>query len=205
MTSHHLIREARRRAGLTQSELAVRAKTTQSAIARWETGRSQPSLEKLMQLVDCCGLELSYGLSARADDEWELLAGRRTLSPEVRLEQLVAGVTYWREVGEPGPRAGPLDERAPAPFDPRSLLATLVRHEVAFIVIGAGAAVLHGSPLLTRNLDITPARDPHTLEQLGRALYDLDARPTGAQGAPGAQGASDDADPLRVESLPAHG
>ena len=49
MLSHHLIREARRRARLTQSELAMRAGTTQSAVARWEAGRSLPSLEKLQE------------------------------------------------------------------------------------------------------------------------------------------------------------
>ena len=33
-----LIREARKRAGLTQRELAERAATTQSSVARWESG-----------------------------------------------------------------------------------------------------------------------------------------------------------------------
>ncbi len=62
MLSHHLIREARRRARLTQSELAMRAGTTQSAVARWEAGRSLPSLEKLQELVECCGLSLGVSL-----------------------------------------------------------------------------------------------------------------------------------------------
>jgi len=34
--------EARSRAGLTQQQLAVRMDTTQSVIARWESGRVQP-------------------------------------------------------------------------------------------------------------------------------------------------------------------
>src|SRR3954468_12060801 len=37
------IAKARRRAGLSQAELARRMKTTQSTVARLESGRSQPS------------------------------------------------------------------------------------------------------------------------------------------------------------------
>jgi len=45
MRGNHLVREARRRASLTQTELARRAGTTQSVIARVEAGTTQPSLE----------------------------------------------------------------------------------------------------------------------------------------------------------------
>src|SRR5262245_50247524 len=63
MDGPELIREARRRAGLTQAELAARVGTTQSAIARLEAGRSSPSLRRLTVLVDACGLELRVRLA----------------------------------------------------------------------------------------------------------------------------------------------
>ncbi len=56
-----LIRAARRRADLTQSQLAQRAGTSQSAIARYERSVAQPSLATLDRLLATCGerLELS--------------------------------------------------------------------------------------------------------------------------------------------------
>lgn len=48
-----LIRDARLKAGVTQAELAVRAKTTQSVIARLESGTDQrtPSLDLLERIA----------------------------------------------------------------------------------------------------------------------------------------------------------
>ena len=63
-----------------------------------------------------------------------------------------------------------------APLDPERLVRTLVRHEVAYVLIGALAARLHGFPRLTADADITPARDAVNLERLAAALRELDAR-----------------------------
>jgi transcriptional regulator with XRE-family HTH domain len=60
-----LVREARKRAGLTQAELAARVGTTQSAIARLERGTSL-TLERVIRLVRACG----YDLQVRLDDAW---------------------------------------------------------------------------------------------------------------------------------------
>lgn len=62
-----------------------------------------------------------------------------------------------------------------AAFDPAALLGTLQRHGVQFVVIGGAAAVLHGAPYETIDLDITPQRDPRNLTRLAEALRDLDA------------------------------
>ena len=56
-----LIREARKRAGLTQAQLAARCGTTQSAIARLEGG-AEPSVRRVAELVAACGLELRVSL-----------------------------------------------------------------------------------------------------------------------------------------------
>lgn len=65
-----LVREARRRAGLTQRELGERAGTTQSAIARIETGRSTPTFDTVLRLLRLCGLDLDIMLVERDDSDW---------------------------------------------------------------------------------------------------------------------------------------
>jgi uncharacterized protein len=53
-----VIRSARRRAGLTQVELAKLAGTSQSAIARYERGAAQPSFSTVERLLAACGERL---------------------------------------------------------------------------------------------------------------------------------------------------
>lgn len=97
MRSANLLREARLRAGLTQADLAERAGTTQSAIARWETGGAQPSLETLSRLVRACGLELRLGLEEADPDGASLIERNLALSPTQRLDQLVRTVAFIQE------------------------------------------------------------------------------------------------------------
>ena len=63
-----------------------------------------------------------------------------------------------------------------APLDPERILTVLARHEVRYILIGALAARLHGSPRLTADADITPATDRGNLEKLAAALREMNAR-----------------------------
>jgi transcriptional regulator with XRE-family HTH domain len=53
-----LLREARRRHGLTQGQLAARARTSQAAISRIERGLVSPSVAMLTRLLDLMGEEL---------------------------------------------------------------------------------------------------------------------------------------------------
>ncbi|HYN63769.1 MAG TPA: hypothetical protein VES36_04115 [Candidatus Limnocylindrales bacterium] len=52
----------------------------------------------------------------------------------------------------------------------------LDRHRVQFVIIGAIAGRLHGSPTVTRDLDICYARDEANLEALASALKEVHAR-----------------------------
>jgi ribosome-binding protein aMBF1 (putative translation factor) len=52
------IAEARRRAGLTQQELAERIQTKQSVVARWESGRQKPSTRNLERIAKATGSRL---------------------------------------------------------------------------------------------------------------------------------------------------
>jgi transcriptional regulator with XRE-family HTH domain len=53
-----LLRVARRRHGLTQGQLAARARTSQAAISRIERGLVSPSVAMLARLLDLMGEEL---------------------------------------------------------------------------------------------------------------------------------------------------
>lgn len=176
MSSHLLIREARRRARLTQAELAARAGTTQSAVARWEAGKALPSLEKLRELVDCCGLELVVSLAQEPPTEREIPMSDVARSPEARLARLMAAL----------PSGDPADDTADATghpggdarFDPLAVLATLSRHDVRYVLMGGLAATLHGSRFLITEIEITPERSTQNLRRLAEALTDLGAHPT---------------------------
>jgi hypothetical protein len=65
---------------------------------------------------------------------------------------------------------------SPSHLDPKRILSTLVKREVEFVVIGAIAAIAQGGPLITEDLDITPARGGGNLERLATALKELNAR-----------------------------
>ena len=58
-----VLRAARKRAGLSQVELATRAGVTQSVISAYESGRRQPSLPTLAGLVEAAGYELEISLA----------------------------------------------------------------------------------------------------------------------------------------------
>lgn len=55
MRVSRVIRDARKRAELSQAGLAARAKTSQSAVARYEAGVTVPSLATLERLLAACG------------------------------------------------------------------------------------------------------------------------------------------------------
>ena len=55
--------DARNRKGMTQAEIAKRAGTTQSAIARFESGRTNPTLDFASRLSRAVGAKLEIRLS----------------------------------------------------------------------------------------------------------------------------------------------
>ena len=59
MTAAQLLRETRRRHGVTQAQLAARARTSQAAISRIERGLVSPTVDTLATLLDLMGEELS--------------------------------------------------------------------------------------------------------------------------------------------------
>jgi transcriptional regulator with XRE-family HTH domain len=85
-----LLQQARESAGLTQRELARRARTSQSVVARIELGETSPSWSTLSRLLRAAGFALSAALKRQhvdpqlLDDVPRILA----LSPEERLREV---------------------------------------------------------------------------------------------------------------------
>jgi transcriptional regulator with XRE-family HTH domain len=99
MIGGELVREARRRAGLTQRELADRAGTTQSAIARLESGRNSPSFEQVERLLKLCGFSMIVSLATY--DDSHLVQAKANLSrgdPEERLRHMAAVANKWPQL-----------------------------------------------------------------------------------------------------------
>ena len=65
---------------------------------------------------------------------------------------------------------------SPPEFAPGSILGILLEHRVKFVLIGGLAAVAHGSPFPTEDVDITPEAGTANLARLSAALGDLEAR-----------------------------
>jgi hypothetical protein len=63
-----------------------------------------------------------------------------------------------------------------SPLRAEEMFACLDRHGVRYVLIGGLAAVLHGSPLQTLDVDICPDREGGNLERLADALREMDAR-----------------------------
>jgi transcriptional regulator with XRE-family HTH domain len=67
MTGAQIIREARLKAGLTQTELADRLGRDRAQVARWETGGQEPSFENLHAVVEACGFSLKVEIAEREE------------------------------------------------------------------------------------------------------------------------------------------
>jgi len=94
MVTGDLIREARLRAGLTQSQLGKRLEKPQSVIARWEAGDVQPSLETLREVVRACGLDLSFHLSKFDDSNTVIIDEHLEMTPAERFADLMTRVRF---------------------------------------------------------------------------------------------------------------
>jgi hypothetical protein len=97
MVSGDLLREARRRAGLSQAQLARRAGKPTSVIGRWERNEVAPSLETLRALIRACGLDLRFGVVHADDSQDAAIEQALELTPAERLAQLEAWAEFLAE------------------------------------------------------------------------------------------------------------
>jgi transcriptional regulator with XRE-family HTH domain len=101
-----LVREARKRAALTQRELAERAGTTQSAIARLESGRTRPAFDDVLRLVRLCGFDLDIMLVEQDGSDLHQAIAMRALSPGERVERAQDVARQLQSIREAGERRG---------------------------------------------------------------------------------------------------
>ena len=80
-----LIREARRQAGLTQTELAARIGTKQSVVSRWERGVDTPRVDTLGRILQACGFEADLTLRRHDDVDRAQLQENLAMTPAQRL------------------------------------------------------------------------------------------------------------------------
>jgi transcriptional regulator with XRE-family HTH domain len=85
MSIASLVREARRRAGLSQAQLAARAGVPQSTVGRIESGARTPSTALVERLVRSAGLEVSASLLEPDPDTDSLFERTLRRTPAQRL------------------------------------------------------------------------------------------------------------------------
>lgn len=84
MDAAKIIAQARDQAGLTQSQLAQAAGTSQSAIAAYESGAKSPSVRTLNKIVRACGLGIFVELVPASTAQGTLLSEVRSHQEELR-------------------------------------------------------------------------------------------------------------------------
>jgi transcriptional regulator with XRE-family HTH domain len=123
---------ARRRAGLTQRQLAERLGLRQATIARWERGDRGVSLDDVEMVAHACGLQLDAHLLVEDRSWWPQIAMQLELDPLERVQRLTP----------PGTR------------DIAAALSELAAAAVPGLIIGEVAGALHGWPLVLGSLTI---------------------------------------------------
>src|SRR5216110_2751287 len=131
-----LLREARARAGLSQRELAGRAGTAQSVVARIERGHTSPTWEILERLLKAADVAIHSQIEPRIVVGSHMLAevpGILRMTPEDRLAE-VGNVEQFlqsaQRVSERGVPYGAAGGESAAALDPKLLFTTLARHDV---------------------------------------------------------------------------
>lgn len=152
MDAARAVREARRRAGLTQEELARRSDLHQPAVARIESGTVTPRVDTLDRLLHACGISLSAEPRLGADVERDAIRELLRLQPAARLARATAAVRGFR---------------------PARTLQILSARTVRFVVVGEIAECLQGSPAPAQVVEIVVAPDGPNRRQLTRATHRL--------------------------------
>ncbi|MGH2916751.1 MAG: helix-turn-helix domain-containing protein [Solirubrobacteraceae bacterium] len=167
---------ARRRAGLTQRELAERIGLRQATIARWERGDRQVGIEEVEAVAGACGLHLEAHLVVEDRSWWPQIALQLELDPFDRVRRLTP--------------AG-----SPDLTDALGQLSVSSQHLVVIgevagalqgwpLVLGGGpieacAQAAEGAPLLTA---IGPRVAPDEYELRGGVRLRVTAAPSGTDG-----------------------
>ena len=160
LTFHRALASARMAAGLTQADLASMAGTTQSAIARLESGDVTPTVETLRRLADLLGVRFEIapgsGLALRRDRPGRLtLAGLRRRRDQLLRIAETHGALRVRVFGSvaTGRAHGGSDVDLLVEFDPGRTVLDLSNF------------ILDLEEALGRKVHVVEARDPTDLAE----------------------------------------
>lgn len=153
------VRWARKRAAMTQHDLARAVEMPQSSIARIEAGTVIPRTTTLLALLEATG----HQLAAEPVEP--------SVPDEAIRQRLALGVPArtWAALG----RAAVKDSQT----NPIRILRRLRLFGVPFVLIGDLAEAAHGSPIkVGREIEICHARTDVARSRLERTLEDLEAK-----------------------------
>lgn len=144
----------RRRAGLSQEELAARAGMSRRSLARYEHGEREPSYADLVRLAAAAGLDLTTSLARVDRSLLQLVDDQLAIEPLERLRAMV------RPTAQPTERA----------------LVAVTELAPEHVLVGDVADVLHGSPQTTAGaLDVVLPQAVHA--EMPDRLLDAGAWP----------------------------
>src|ERR671919_1816799 len=125
-----LLRDARTRAGLSQRELAKRAHTSQSVIARIERGQTSPTWETLERLLAAAGAAITARTEPAIEEGSMLYEVPRILrmTPENRMQE-VKNLSAFLAAGRRSLAAGGRVSESPIlpTLDPERIFRTLAK------------------------------------------------------------------------------
>jgi predicted transcriptional regulator len=102
------VREARRRAGLTQTELAQRLSVKQPVVARLERGGANPRCLTLDRVIAATGHSLEVGLAGPSGIDPTMIAADLELTHDDRLRRFESFYRFARDTGRQAKRtSGP--------------------------------------------------------------------------------------------------
>lgn len=100
-----IVRQAREAAGLSQAELADRMGTTQSAVARLESRRSNPRVETLDRAVASTGQRATVSVEPGFGLDESLIASALRIEPRDRLRRFASGYASARKLSQAARRS----------------------------------------------------------------------------------------------------
>ncbi len=169
LTAGRLLREARRRAGLSQMDLAARAGVTQSVISAYESAHRQPAVPTLAALIEATGHELVLSLGPEPQGLARLSGpvGRRVRRNRHKLVAAAAahGITRLRVFGS----VARGDDRPDSDLD---LLADL---PPGLSLFGLGRVEAELEDIVSARVDLAPAENlkPHIRSRVEQELVAL--------------------------------
>jgi ribosome-binding protein aMBF1 (putative translation factor) len=83
------MRQSRRRAGISQRELAHRLHTKQSVVGRWESLATSPTLESVTSVALACGFAIEWRLTPVDPDLERVISEQLRRTPAERVSSAV--------------------------------------------------------------------------------------------------------------------